>query len=317
MKLCPSCGYGNPDTALKCGICGRDIAAVPVKAEPAAEKGTERPGLMLVTGLLLLACGALFFFMQNSPWKNEAPAGSGENSVTDENSFTYEGVLYGLDKMSALRFLPEADRRRVPPLLYSAEDRVGHAAASLIGAWARSETDQALGRLWFETLLEAAAKASPVVRRQAAMEAGFTAAFGFPSAPYHERIRRAAAGLAAQNEPELKAAGFFLSSLSGLEDLAGQMLETLRQDPSSSAKLYAACALSRLGRSEGHAYLSSAASGPDPAARSEALYCLSYSASPEAERLLLSASRDDFDSAAAEAAKRGLLLRKQLAIIKK
>ena len=77
------------------------------------------------------------------------------------------------------------------------------------------------------------------------------------------------------------------------------------------------CALSRLGRSQGHVYLSKAAQGRDPAIRSEALTCLSYSASPEAERLLLSASRDDFDAAAAEAAKRGIKLRKQLAIIKK
>jgi hypothetical protein len=49
----------------------------------------------------------------------------------------------------------------------------------------------------------------------------------------------------------------------------------------------------------------------------EALSCLSYSASPEAEALLFSASKDGFDAASSEAAKRSLLLRKQLAIIKK
>lgn len=125
---------------------------------------------MALAGLLLLACGALFFFMQNSPWKKEAPPESGMNAVTDENSFTYEGVLYGVDKMSALRFLPEADRRRVPPLLSSPDDKVAYAAAKLIGAWARDENDGALARLWFETLLEAASSGRPIVRRQAALE---------------------------------------------------------------------------------------------------------------------------------------------------
>ena len=317
MKPCPSCGYGNPDTGVKCGICARDITSVPVNAGPVREQVPGRPDLMVLAGLLVLACGALFYFMPDPPGKKEALPESGESAVSDENSFSYEGVLYGLDKMPALRFLPEADKRRVPPLLSSPEDKVAYAAAKLVGAWSRGENDAALRRLWFETLLKAASSGRPPVRRQAAMEAGFTIAFGFPVQPCLEQVRQAAAGLAAQKETELKAAGFFLSSMAGLEDLSGQMQETLLHDPSPNSRLYAACALSRLGRSEGHAYLSLAALGKDPAARSEALSCLSYSASPDAERLLLSSSRDGFDKVSAEAAKRGLLLRKQLAIIKK
>ena len=317
MKKCPSCGYGNPDTGLKCGICAKDITAVQAKAEPLPEKGSGRPSLMVLSGALLLLCGALYFFMENSPWKKEAPVQSGENAVTDENSFTYEGVLYALDKMSGLSFLPEADKRQVPPLLSSPDDKVAHAAARLIGAWSRAETDEVLGRFWFETLLGAAAAGRPAARKQAALEAGVTIALGFPVSPYLGQVKRTAGGLVSQNETELKAAGFFLSSMAGMEDFAGQMREALLYDPSPSAKLYAACALSRLGRSEGHEYLSKAAQGADPDIRSEALTCLSYSASPEAERLLLSASKDDFDAAAAEVAKRGIKLRKQLAIIKK
>ena len=317
MKKCPSCGYGNPDTGLKCGICAANIAAVPVKAEPVPEKESGRPSLMALSGLLLLLCGGLYFFMENSPWKKEAPVQSGENAVTDENSFTYEGVLYALDKMSGLRFLPEADKRRVPPLLSSPDDKVAHAAARLLGAWSRAETDEALGRFWFGTLLGAAASGRPAARRQAALEAGVTIALGFPVSPYLGQVKRVAAGLVSQNETELKAAGFFLSSMAGMEDFAGQMLETLLYDPSPDSRLYAACALSRLGRSQGHDYLSKVALGTDPANKSEALTCLSYSASPEAERLLLSASEDGFDAAAAEVAKRGIKLRKQLAIIKK
>lgn len=316
MKTCPSCGYGNPDTGVKCGICARDMTGVPVKAEPVRGKRPGRPELMVLAGLLVLACGALFFFMPAS-WKNEALPESGGGAVTEENSFRYEGVLYGLDKMSALRFLPEADKRRVPPLLSSPDDKVAYAAARLIGAWSRGETDAALRRLWFETLLVTASSGRPPVRRQAALEAGFAIAFGFPVRSSLEQVRRAAAGLASQKEAELKAAGFFLSSMAGLEDLSGQMRDTLLHDPSASSRLYAACALSRLGRSEGHDYLSRAALGKDPAIRSEALSCLSYSASPDAERLLLSSSKDGFDKVSSEAAKRGLLLRKQLAIIKK
>lgn len=317
MKKCPSCGYGNPDTAVKCGICAGDITAVPLKADPVTEKESARPGLMVLAGLLLLFCGALYFFMENSPWKKETPVQSGEDSVTDENSFTYEGVLYGLDKMSSMRFLPEADKRRVPPQLSSPEDKVAHAAAVLLGNWSRTDADEALRRVWFEALLDAASSGRPVVRRQAALETGVTIALGFDVRPYLDQVRRAAAGLVGQREMELKAAGFFLSSMAGLEDFSVQMSETLRQDPSSSAKLYAACALSRLGRREGHDYLSLAASGADPSVRSEALSCLAYSVSPEADRLLLSASKDGFDQVSAETAKRGIKLRKQLAIIKK
>ncbi|MBI4351246.1 MAG: HEAT repeat domain-containing protein [Elusimicrobia bacterium] len=317
MRKCPVCGYGNPDAGVKCGICARDITAVPVKAESLPEKEAGRPGPMLLAGLLLLLCGGLYFFLEYSPWKKEAPVQSGENAVTDENSFSYEGVLYGLDKMSGMRFLTEGDKRRVPPLLSCPDDKVAYAAARLIGAWSRSETDAALGKFWFETLLYAASSGRPVARRQAAMEAGVTAALGFPVSPYLERVKKAAAGLVADKEADLKAAGFFLSSMAGLEDLSGQMRDTLLYDPSPASKLYAACALSRLGRSEGHDHLSKAAFGADPDLRSEALTCLSYSASPEAERLLLSASKDNFNAGAAEAAKRGIKLREQLAIIKK
>jgi len=317
VKPCPSCGYGNPDSGVRCGICAKDITDVRIKAEPVPEKDPARPGLMLLTGLLLLACGALFFFMQNPPWRKEAPVESGENAVTDENSFDYGGVLYSLGKMEKLRFLPEADKRLVPPLLSSPDDRVAHAAAKTIGAWARSEKDPALGRFWFQTLLDASSSARPAARKQAALEAGMVIALGFPFSDYLEPVRKAAAGLVGEKDPGLKAAGFFLSSMAGLEDFSGQMLETLKYDPSSSAKLYAACALSRLGRSEGYDHLSRAASGGDPANRVEALSCLSYSASPDAGPLLLSVSKDGFDAAAAEAAKRGLILRKQLAIIKK
>lgn len=317
MKKCPSCGYGNPDTGLKCGICARDIGTVPAAPEPVVKEESARPGPMVLAGMLLLVCGAVYFFMENSPWKKEVPVTSGENAVTDENSFTYEGVLYALDKMSSLDFLTEGDKRQVPPLLSSPDDKVAHAAATLIGVWSRAETDGALGRFWFETLLGAAESGRPAARKQAALEAGVTIALGFPFSPYLELVKRTAAGLVSESDTELKAAGFFLSSMAGMEDFAGQMRETLMYDPSSSSKLYAACALSRLGRSEGHDYLAKAAKGADPALRGEALTCLSYSASPEAERLLLSASRDDFDSASAEVAKRGIKLREQLAIIKK
>ncbi len=309
MRECPSCGYGNPDTGPKCGICGRDISSVQAKAAPAPQKSS---GLMLFAGLLLLACGALCFFMQDPPSGKAVPAGDGGNVVTDENSFNYEGVLYALDKTTALRFLPDADKRRIPPLLLSHDDRVGCAAAGLIGSWARSETDPALRRSWFETLLGAASSGRPVVRRQAALEAGFAIALGFPVSGYMERVRGISAGLVAQSEPELKAAGFFLSSMSGMEDFSGRMLETLTTDPSPDARLYAACALSRLGHAEGHEYLLKAAAGKELPLRSEAMSCLSYSASPEAERILLSAASDGLDPASAEAAKRGLALRHQL-----
>lgn len=314
MKNCPSCGYANPPAGVKCCVCGRDLADVRVKAGQVPEK---KLNLLFLAGLLFLLCGALFFFLQNYHAEKEALPGSRENAVADEISFSRYGVLYSLNKMEKLRFLPLTDKLRVPPLLSDPDDKVAYSAAKVIGAWSRSEKDAALARFWFGALLETASSGRAAVRRQSALEAGLTAALGFPVSPYLEQVRRASAGLVAQKETGLKAAGFFLSSMAGLEDLSGQMRETLLHDPSSGARLYAACALSRLDRAEGHAYLLKAASEKGSPVRSEALSCLSYSASPEAGGLLLSVSKDGSDAVSSEAAKRGLVLREQLAIIKK
>ena len=144
MKPCPSCGYGNPDQNNKCGICARDIAAVRIKAVPRPQKESK---LMLLTGLLLLACGAAYFIL--TAITKLVPAATGETAFSDETSFTYDGVLYALEKMGGLRFQPAADRRRVAPLLASPDDRVASAAAKLAGQWARSSEDPAEARLLF------------------------------------------------------------------------------------------------------------------------------------------------------------------------
>lgn len=309
MKKCPACGYGNPAGRLNCAVCGRDLGGVRAEIPPAPQKG---PNYMLVSGLILLACAALFYALQKYAWKEGAPAAADE-----EAQFSYEGVVYSLEKLAGLRYLPAEEKKRVLPLLKSADEKSAFAAAKAVGAWSRSEPDGELSRLWLESLLDASGSGSAAVRRQAALEAGFALALSSAPGQFRERALAASAALVAGGELELRASGFFLSSMAGLSDFVPQMKRDLDYDPSYSARLYAACALSRLGYAEGHAYLDKTVSGGDSALRVEALACLAYSASPDAENLLASAAADGLDPAAAASAKTALMFRKQLAIIKK
>lgn len=312
MKTCPSCGYGNRDKDQKCGICARDIAAVPAKAE--VEKSRAWAGLMLAAGLILTGCGAAYFLLSGVP--KPPPSVSRDTTFSDEVPFSYDGALYALDRLENLRFLPAADRRRVLPLLACPDDRVAYSAARLAGGWARSCGDPGEAKILFEGLLKAAGSGSRLARRSAALQAGLTAAAGFPAAPYREEIRKVASGLVATRDAELTAAGFFLATASGAEDFSREMLDTLRSDPSSGAKLYAACGLARLGSLEGGRHLAQLAAGADPELRGEAFSCLAYAFDPGTGPFLASAARGR-DPDLAERAKMALILRKQLAIIKK
>ena len=310
MKPCPSCGYGNPDQDQKCGICARDITAVPVKT--VVKQSQTESNLLLVAGLLLLGCGAGYFI--TSSIAKPPPRASAETTFSDEASFSYDGTLYALDKLGTLRFLPSAYRRSVAPLLACPDDRVACAAARLAGEWARSYEDPTEAKILFEALLKAASSGSRIARRSAALQAGLAAASGFPVASYLEEIRKVSSGLVATRDAELTAAGFFMAAAAGIEDFSREILETLRYDPSSVARLYAACGLARLGSAEGGRHLVQLASGSDPELRSEAFACLTYSFDPETGPFLASAAGGE-DPDLAERAKMALILRKQLAII--
>lgn len=312
MKKCPACGYSNSAAAPKCAVCGGDLAAVQAAPPPEKERA---PDLLPAAGILLALCAAFFYLYQNFP-SREAPAPvTGEDAASDEASFDNDGVLYSLDRLRGLRFLPEADKLRVPPLLGFRDERVALAAAEVLGEWARGAADEADRRRWFEPLLEAVFEAGPSVRRQAAVEAGSALLYGLDPAPYAEKIKRASGGLLAEGDGEALRAGFFLASMAGLEEFSAQMDHTLLYDPSREAKLCAACALARLGRPAGHSYLAGVIEDGDPELREKAFDCLRYSSAPETSPYLaaLARGRGEFSGPA----KRTLMLRKQLAIIKK
>lgn len=313
MRVCPSCGYGNGAAALKCGICGRDISAVPVLAPPPEKK---EAWLMTAAGLLVLFCGLFFFLYQNFPRTAGQPADVVDAAEGEDSFNNYDGVVYSLEKMRALRFLPGTDKLRVPPLLLSREERVALAAAATLGAWAREDALAADRELWFEALLKGARSALPAARRQAALAAGYAAGYGLDPAPYAGQIREVSAGLIAAGDAELVNAGYFLAAMGGLEDFSGAMEKTLLYDPAREDKFYAACALARLNRPEGHSYLAGLIAGADPGFRSRAFECLAYSAAAETPAYL-AALAGKGGGELAEGAKSTLMLRKQLAIIKK
>lgn len=308
MKKCPACGYGNPDGAASCAICRRGLRAVAPQPETARPK---EPSLLPAAAMVLLGCAVLFYALQNFAWKPETAP-----SAADEPP-DYASVALSLEVMGRQRYLPDADKLRALPLLASPDPAVARAAAGAVGAWLRAGAGGETGAALFGALLGAAEAGPSGARRLAATEAGYALSSGFPSGAHSASVGRAAAALAAEDDAELRYAGYFLAAMAGDRSYERALRDALKYDPVRRYKLYAACALSRLGAPEGHAYLTGAVSGSVPEEKLQAIACLAYSAGPEAEKLLVAASKDRFSQDSAESAKRSLMLRKQLAIIKK
>jgi hypothetical protein len=172
VKKCPACGYANSGDA-SCGVCGRDISSVSPLPEVRAKKDRAMP---LLAAVLLLCCLAAFF-VTGGPGRGNS-AREGEN-FSDEASFGYEGVIYSLDRMAELKFLPQEDRLRTLPLLNSRDERVACAAVRAAGRWARSGARDAAV---FVEALRAAAKTGPEACRA-------LAAAELPAAPAAEKTR--------------------------------------------------------------------------------------------------------------------------------
>lgn len=307
MKHCPQCAYDNADKAEKCEVCQGPLSCVAITHMQVPEKSGRKAWFFMFSGILLLALGAYFTWAPVSVPKSVT-------RLSPEDGFTYEGVLYSLEKMKPLRFLPLADKRSAAALLYSPDERVGFAAAELVGAWSRFSPEPGQCLEFFKALLKAAAQSHGAARRQAAMEAGMSAAAGFPFAPFAPGIRQAAAGRMKEKDERFNAAGFFLASMAGFSDFVPELDKVLAAAPSPYLKLYAACALSRLGRPSGHKYLFSATLSRAESG-AEAISCLSYSVSPDAGPFLEKAAAGKMGTQAAAPAKIALTLRKQLAII--
>lgn len=309
MRHCPKCSYDNPDSSVVCGICSAPLAGVPL-TYPAPRRSAV-PWLLLLAGLIFIGAGAVIFYKGG-----ERTPAAAQAAAPEADGYTYEGVLYSLDAMKRVKFLPLADMRRVKPLLYCEDEKVGFLSAQMLGGWSRSAPWPEARAEFFGALLSRAASGKGPVRLQAAAEAALTAGQGFPAAAYLPRIRSVSAGLAGEKDDDLKAAGFFLASMAGLADLAPEMDKALSSAPSPHLRLYAACSLSRLGRPEGDKYLFSMAASESAVEMPEAFSCLSYSVSPEADSFLKKASSGKLGVKTAAQARIALTLRKQLAIIK-
>lgn len=100
--------------------------------EPRVKKDVAMP---LLAAVLLLCCLAAFFVTGGRKGGAAHPEGE---TFSDEASFGYEGVIYSLDRLGDLKFLPSEDRLKVLPFLASRDERVACAAARAAGKWARS-----------------------------------------------------------------------------------------------------------------------------------------------------------------------------------
>ncbi len=309
MKECPSCGYGNPDGAAICAVCGGNVSGVVPKPPPPQ----SRTGYyMLVSGAALVVLGVAVYLLPSRHARvvqrsAQPPAGAADKPGRD-GPFSYDGVLASLKRMSELKYLPAGDKLRTAGVMWSRDDKAGFEAARLVGSWVRTEPDRTFALALFGKLLDAAASAGPRARLEAAVQAGTALWIGFDPGRYSDRVGEVARGLASERDPELESAGFFLSAMAGRSDLAPQMEDVLAHSPSPSSKLYAACALSRLGIEGGYSYLAGASAGRDAGLRTEAISCLSYSAFPEAVRLLHELAVSS-DPAVVKNARKALLIR--------
>jgi len=172
VKKCPACGYANSGGA-NCGVCGRDISSV--APLPETPKKADR-AMPLLAAVLLLCCLAAFFVTGGRKGGAAAPEGE---SFSDEASFGSEGVVYSLDRMGELRFLPREDRLKALPLMNSSDERVACAAVRAAGKWARSGAPDSEV---FAEALRAAAESGPEACRA-------LAASGIPAAAAGKKTR--------------------------------------------------------------------------------------------------------------------------------
>lgn len=307
MKHCPKCHYDNADCSVKCEICQGAVSEVAIVNVVAHKKSGGTAWVLMLIGLILFGCGVFFI-----PGPPRAPGSTVQ--LLQGTGFTYAGVLYSLEKMKGLRFLPLESKRSVIALLYSPEEKVGLAAAELVGSWSRLSAEPGQRGEFFEALLKAAAESHGAARRQAAMEMGLSAAYGFPFAAYASEMRKLVAGLMKETDERLNAAGFFLAAMAGFSEYMPELENIILVAPSPFLKVYAACALSRLGGQVGHKYLFSIALTESEFGK-EAMSCLSYSASPEALPFLEKAAAGKPGAKSVGQAKIALTWRKQLAII--
>lgn len=309
MKECPSCGYANTDAAAVCAVCGGNVSGVVPKPPPPPSRAGY---YMLAAGAALAALGVALYLLPSRHVRIALKAVPTSSVSAEEpgrdGPFSYAGVLASLKRMSELKYLPEGDKLRAAGIMWSRDGKAGFEAARMVGGWVRTEPDRNFALALFGRLLDAAASAGPQTRVEAAAQAGAALWIGFAPGRYSDRVGEVARGLASESDPELESAGFFLSAMAGRSDLAPQMEDVLAHSPSPSSRLYAACALSRLGIGGGYSYLAGAVAGQDAGLRTEAISCLSYSASPDAGRLLLKLAASS-DPAVLKSARKALLIR--------
>lgn len=306
MRRCPSCGYGNPDASCACAICGRDISSVTPYTPPPPHKDTGLAVAAVALGACALMAAAALHFQR-------APA---PKPAADDAPFDYAGTLYSLDRMSSLRYLSPEEKRKAAAGIYSEDPKAAYAAVKLAGQWSRNAASPEEAGRWFGELVSAASGAVPEAAGQAALEAGLDAASGMDTGPWLAGIRLAVSSMTASGNEDLVSSGFFLASMCGMEDFVPGMEKALSAGGSGRSGLYAACALARLDRQAGYDRLLALASGGDPDLSGEAVACLAYSKVQGTDAFLNRAAAGG-DSTLAEGARKSLIFRKQLGIIKK
>ena len=226
MRVCPSCGYGSPDAAARCGVCGGDVSGVAPVPAPAAPAGAG-PALV-AAGLLALLCAAAAFALWPRLFPEPAPAPS-YDEVRYGTAFSYDGVRASVARLGEQRFLPPGDKLRALRLLESPDPKVAEGAAGLAGLWLREAGGLAAGAPFMEALLKAAAGGAPGQRRRAAQELARSLAAGCPAAPYLSRIKAVSDALSAEGDPALASAGVALAEAAKSAVISREQLAIIKK----------------------------------------------------------------------------------------
>jgi len=274
MKVCPDCGYSNPDGWTRCEICGRDVTSVAVtvrKTGQAKQEAKSGKRLYWVIGAVLVFAAAGIVTYKAWP-KHKTPE---KVQYTEEDDDTSPQIAM-LKSLAGLKAPSKDEVGTIKSALKDEDSDVRLEAVSVLGVWLEGGADVP-GAL--DTLIDALRDENSGVRAQAAMrvstaidaerDSGVLSDAG--AAKLGIRLRPLISDMLAQPFEQARQAAAFLAGAT--KDLYWQkpLENMLTGERDELVKIAAAASLMDLEVPAGRRYLLQKAKDPDAETRAAAL----------------------------------------------